>query len=84
MQQKRRLITSTVDTNHARNTRLCFASSHGYLSENRKRHRVFLAFFFSLRWVSDRAFVSVTKKSTNENGTHDEDGVVSFILLAMG
>jgi len=82
MQLKRRLITSTIDTNHARNTRLCFADSHGYLSENRKSHRVFLAFF--LRWVSDRAFVSLTKKSTNENGTHDEDGVVSFILLAIG
>jgi len=43
----------------------------------------FFWLFFNVGFI-DRAFVSVTKKSTNENGTHDEDGVVSFILLAIG
>jgi len=63
MQQKRRLITSTIDTNHAEILGCVLLI---LMDIFRKKGIGFFGLFFQ-RWVSDRAFVSVTKKSTNEN-----------------
>ena len=80
MQQKRRLITRTIDTNHAEILGCVLLFS--WISFGKKGVG-FLGPFFNVGFQTVPSFQSQKNLSprVRPDRSHDEDGVVSFILL---